>query len=222
MSVQAMSWVIANSKHKGSSFVVLLMIANHAHEDGSGCWAGLERLAKEARISARQVINVLRDLKKSGELSIEQGAGPHGTNLYSINMRGEKFSPEKRGLPFSPESSLTVLKEEEKRTVINPQPKAAFVPPSLKEVFEYMKEKKVPNAERQSQLFMAHHANRAWRFGNGKGAVMRNWKMAVVTWVHNIPAFAPTVQNMSNDPDLSQQLRDWEEKYGHGSKSLTR
>lgn len=115
-----MSWVIDYSKHKGSAFVVLLMIANHAHADGTGSYAGLDTLAREARITPRQVINVIAILIRSGELSMKRGKGPRGTNLYTIHMRrgekitGEKISPpekiscENDGQPISPEPLGTV------------------------------------------------------------------------------------------------------------------
>jgi hypothetical protein len=99
-----MAWVIENSKQKASSFVVLLMIANHAHSDGTGAWAGYDTLAKESRITARQVINCVERLAKSGELSVEKSRGPYGTNLYRINgMQGisTEAKPPQGGENFS-------------------------------------------------------------------------------------------------------------------------
>lgn len=99
--------------------MVLLMIANHAHADGTGAYPGFETLAREARITPRQVINVIAKLEKSGELSVKRGAGLYGTNLYTIRMHcgekitrekispPEKISREKRSTPISPEPSLT-------------------------------------------------------------------------------------------------------------------
>src|SRR5579863_4006594 len=79
-----MSWVIEKSRHKGSEFVVLLMIANHAHSDGTGAWPAAETLARESRITARHVVRIIPKLEASGELEVHKGAGPRGTNLYSI------------------------------------------------------------------------------------------------------------------------------------------
>jgi hypothetical protein len=84
LSIQAMSWVIENSRHKGSKFVVLLMIANHAHSDGTGAWPAAETLARESRLSTRQVIRIIPKLAASGELEVQWGAGPRGTNLCSL------------------------------------------------------------------------------------------------------------------------------------------
>jgi len=126
MSVQAMSWVFDHSKAKSGSLVVLLCIANHAHADGRGAWPSIQTLARESRLSDRQVQHCIRQLEKSGELKTEKGAGPNGTNLYSLPLfRGEIFSPPptgsgavdskkgcstlpKRVLPTAPEPSLTI------------------------------------------------------------------------------------------------------------------
>jgi hypothetical protein len=86
MSIQAMTWVIKNSRHKGSSFVVLLMIANHTHSDGSGAFPSFECLAQESRITPRQIANIIPILERSGELFVEHAKGPGGTNLYSLRM----------------------------------------------------------------------------------------------------------------------------------------
>jgi hypothetical protein len=96
LSVQAISWVIEKSRHKGNSFVVLLMIANHAKSDGSGAWPSIKTLSKESRISERTVQRTIRRLTRyqhgfHSELTIDKGKGPHGCNLYSIP--GVKLSP---------------------------------------------------------------------------------------------------------------------------------
>ena len=94
MSVQAMSWVIANSKHSLGNLVVLLMVANHARSDGTGAWPSIATLAKECRMSERGVRYCLRELEESGELRTEIGEGPHGTNMYSLPMVGGQILPQ--------------------------------------------------------------------------------------------------------------------------------
>ena len=84
LSVQAISWVIENSKHKLGNLIVLLMVANHARSDGTGAWPSVVTLGKESRLTERQTRRCLRVLEKSGELVTERGVGPHGCNLYSI------------------------------------------------------------------------------------------------------------------------------------------
>ena len=93
MSIQAMSWVIEKSVHKGNAFVVLLMIANHAKEDGAGAWPSIATIAKKARIGERTVQRVIASLVQSGELNIDSGSGPKGTNLYTVNMGCQNDTP---------------------------------------------------------------------------------------------------------------------------------
>jgi len=96
LSVQAISWVIENSKHKGNSFVVLLMIANHARSDGTGAWPSIKTLARESRVSDRTVQRTIKRLTRfthhiHPELKVQEGKGPHGCNMYEIP--GVKLSP---------------------------------------------------------------------------------------------------------------------------------
>jgi hypothetical protein len=96
VSVQAMSWVIEKSRHKGSNLLVLLMIANHAHTDGRGAYPSIATLARESRLTVRGVQYIIAKLESSSELVIERDAGPRGTHLYSLpfvvrdgfNLRG--------------------------------------------------------------------------------------------------------------------------------------
>lgn len=87
MSVQTMSYVIENSQHKGSYLLTLLMIANHAHADGTGAYPSIATLAKETRLSPRGVRYCIDRIKASGELLVFPDSGPNGCNLYQIPMR---------------------------------------------------------------------------------------------------------------------------------------
>lgn len=65
--------------------MLLLMISNYAHADGSNVFASMETLAEDCRMSVRQVIRLFKELEKSGELIVQRSRGgkPH---LYSINI----------------------------------------------------------------------------------------------------------------------------------------
>jgi Helix-turn-helix domain len=90
MSLEAMTWVIKHSKQKASSRFVLMMIANHAHADGTGSYPRVGTLAKECGMSERQVKRTLPELEASGELVVfwSKGRKPHE---YAIPM-GESNS----------------------------------------------------------------------------------------------------------------------------------
>lgn len=90
MSVQAMSWVIDNSKHNSNEFVVLLMIANHAKSDGTGAWPSVPVLAREARCSEKSVQRAIIALVSSRELQIDREAGPKNSRVYSLPGVGQK------------------------------------------------------------------------------------------------------------------------------------
>ncbi len=136
LSVQAISWVIDQSKHKGNTFVVLLMIANHAKSDGTGAWPSVSTLSKESRLSRRTVQRCVSRLshpwsgradwhKDPPELNVRIGKGPYGSNLYDIpgvkltqggrhSVTGGASDSDAGGAsPVSPNPSLTVNKDKE-------------------------------------------------------------------------------------------------------------
>jgi hypothetical protein len=118
VSIKVQSYVWEHSKAKGSALLLLLAIADQAHDDGKGAYPGLERLANKCRQTVRNTQILIRKLEEIGELGVSYGTGPHGTNEYTIPMGGEKFSPLKTSAPegekqvhqISPEPSLTIIK----------------------------------------------------------------------------------------------------------------
>ena len=88
MSIEVATYVWRNSKHKGTDLLLLLAIADHSNGDGQ-CWPSIARLAKMARVSESHAKNVIRKLKKSGELSVVVNAGGKfesgQTNMYYVN-----------------------------------------------------------------------------------------------------------------------------------------
>lgn len=105
MSILVMTDVWAHSKSKGSALLLLLAIADHAHDDRSGAYPAIETLARKVRMSARNVQMLIRQLEARGELSVELNAGPHRANLYTVqSFQGEIQSSEGVKQP-SPKSS---------------------------------------------------------------------------------------------------------------------
>lgn len=93
-----MSWVIEHSPHKGSELLCLLMLANRADEEGGAAWPSFQRLAKDCRLTRRQIINLMHRLETSGAISVQRRPGPGGTNLTNMVRivmaeEGEKSSP---------------------------------------------------------------------------------------------------------------------------------
>jgi hypothetical protein len=89
MSWDATSSVVNRSKQKGSAFLLILLLANHA--DGNGySWYGVRRLALETRLKERNVRYLIRKLERSGELEVFIGKGQNGTNLYRVTCVADK------------------------------------------------------------------------------------------------------------------------------------
>lgn len=55
---------------KGSALLLLLAIADHAHDDGTGAWPSQKTLAAKTRLSARQIRRLLEQLVSRGELRV--------------------------------------------------------------------------------------------------------------------------------------------------------
>lgn len=85
MSWQATNAVVQKSKQKGSGYLLMLLLGNHA--DGNGySWYGVPRLAAETRLSRRNVRYLIRKSEALGELQVFVGRGLKGTNLYRVNL----------------------------------------------------------------------------------------------------------------------------------------
>lgn len=85
MSVRTMSRVWEHSQHAGSDLLMLLAIADFSDDDGRA-FPAVATLATKCRMKMRNCQYILRSLELSGELSILANQGPHGANLYRINL----------------------------------------------------------------------------------------------------------------------------------------
>jgi hypothetical protein len=86
MSVKVMSYVWQHSSQSGGALLVLLAIADHASDDGGNAWPSLPTLARKARLSERQVVNVLHQLEAAGEIRVARGGGRGQVNHYTVLM----------------------------------------------------------------------------------------------------------------------------------------
>ncbi|UCV15520.1 helix-turn-helix domain-containing protein [Quatrionicoccus australiensis] len=85
MSVRTMARVWESSQHAGSDLLMLLAIADFSDDDGNA-YPAVATLAAKCRMKERNCRYILRTLEGSGELSIKSNAGPHGSNLYRVNL----------------------------------------------------------------------------------------------------------------------------------------
>jgi hypothetical protein len=94
MSIRLMS-AVWETKLPTSSKMVLLVISDHASDDGTNSWPSVATIARKASLGERQVKRILRELEACGLIGIELQAG--GTrdmrddrrpNRYTVNLDG--------------------------------------------------------------------------------------------------------------------------------------
>lgn len=110
MSWQATNYVTEHSKHKGGSFLCLLMIANCADQDGRNSWPSIEKLAKDCRMSERQIQRIIVALEKTGEIRIQRCAGPNKKHKFTVMMGHVETPAKSAGGPHSPRQNVRVTK----------------------------------------------------------------------------------------------------------------
>jgi hypothetical protein len=86
VSLEALTTVWKHSKADHADLLMMLAIADSMNNAGE-CWLGTDSIARKARLSVRHVLDRLPLLESIGELRIEHGAGPRGTNLYHLGAR---------------------------------------------------------------------------------------------------------------------------------------
>jgi hypothetical protein len=92
MSVQALGWVLENSAARLGARLVLIALANHAHDDGSNAYMSQATIAREARLTVRQVRRCLNELETSGEI-IRSGKTEHGVVKWQLRMSDRTECP---------------------------------------------------------------------------------------------------------------------------------
>lgn len=94
MSVHCMSWVLKHSEATLGARLVLLVLADHAKDDGTAAWPAVATVAHEARVSPQAARAALRRLEAAGMIEAT-GKSKKGTTVYRVLM-GEQVT---RALP---------------------------------------------------------------------------------------------------------------------------
>ena len=91
MSIEVVTWVFKNSEARLGNRLVLLALADYAHDDGSNAFPSVSSIAAKARMSDRQVQRALKELEAAGDIT---RAGKHGsgTTIWQVVMRGDNLS----------------------------------------------------------------------------------------------------------------------------------
>lgn len=83
MSVHVISWALRHSEATLGDRLVMLVLADHAKDDGTNAWPSVATIATQARLSERQTQRALRNLEELGEI-VATGRSQKGTTVYSI------------------------------------------------------------------------------------------------------------------------------------------
>lgn len=86
-----MVWVLDHSEARLGARLVLLALAEFAHDDGSKAYPKVETLMRRSGLSERAVQYALRRLIRDGEIE-QTGTSPSGTIVYRVLM-GAKSAP---------------------------------------------------------------------------------------------------------------------------------
>jgi hypothetical protein len=125
MSVKALTYVLEHSTHKGNELLTLVVLADHADENGI-CWPSMERVGRLIRADERTARRCVRRLEKSGELRIERGGGRSSANRYQIAMQRTLELFQEKGGNLPPDN-LPPIKTRTNRplnpdTAVSPEP----------------------------------------------------------------------------------------------------
>ena len=90
-----MSWVLRHSDATLGDRLVLIVLADHAREDGTSAWPSLETIAQQSKLSERQARRCLRNLEELGEIK-ETGRSRKGTHIYDFPKYrgGDNMTPD--------------------------------------------------------------------------------------------------------------------------------
>lgn len=92
MSIKVTSYVWKHSKHRGTTKMLLLAMADFANDQGI-CWPSAATLAERINESERNTRRILADLVKAGDLLMVPGGGRGKTTHYAIALG---MSPKQR------------------------------------------------------------------------------------------------------------------------------
>lgn len=96
MSLHAIVAVFDHSKARLANRLVLLALADYAHDDGTNAFPSVDTLAGKAGVDRRTVQRALADLEAAGEIA-KTGATRRGVTIWRLlldGLRGDKLSPE--------------------------------------------------------------------------------------------------------------------------------
>ena len=89
MSIVCLSNVMRHSEAKGGARLVLFVLAEHAHDDGTESYPTVETLAERSRMTRKGTQLALRRLEADGEIE-RTGFGHRGQTKWRVIVRAER------------------------------------------------------------------------------------------------------------------------------------
>lgn len=140
VSIKVTSHVWEHSDQRGTALLLLLAIADHAHDDGGGAYPSIPKLARKARTTERNVKLLLPKLEAAGELRVQRGKGFHGTNLYTV-LGVKDIHPISNGSNDGSNDGLGESLYTPSVHQISPPPTREFTVPPERDIRAYLKER---------------------------------------------------------------------------------
>jgi hypothetical protein len=134
MSIKAIQVVLDESRHKGSALLLMVVLANYAHDDGTYAFPSVATMTRYTRLTRKNVQLLLRKLEQSGELT-SMGIHTSGTTIYrlvlpGLSRGGVKFTPpRKKGA--SPATQRGVTNDAPPASPATPDPSSNRYDPSI-------------------------------------------------------------------------------------------
>jgi hypothetical protein len=97
VSIQAIAWVLDQSRAQGIDRLVLIALANHANAETGRCDPGQRRIAQEANCSPGMVTVSIRRLAELGEVAIEAPGQGRATTKYHLPWLSTGFGSARPG-----------------------------------------------------------------------------------------------------------------------------
>lgn len=127
MSIHILSWVLRNSPTRLGARLVLIVLADHAAEDGASAYPSVATIAREANLSRRAVQTALRELEAEKHIK-PIGESRFGTTEYQI-LRGRKVCAGEENGTNLEEDSKSASKDAPKPS-FEPSFESSDIPPS--------------------------------------------------------------------------------------------
>jgi hypothetical protein len=92
VSIVCLSHVMRHSEATLGARLVLFVLAEHAHDDGTEAYPSVETIGERTRLSRKGVQGALRRLE-ADRMIVRDGEGPRRTTKWRVVMGGEETTP---------------------------------------------------------------------------------------------------------------------------------